>query len=113
MGSAGTLASLKKNGGTGLSYSDWLKAKDAEKRLRRKLTIQAQSEIKEELLHVAKTEREKYEDRIKAMDDWLMHKKLEEAEKIAHMRELDRREEMERQLRDEHNTTSYREWMKL
>ena len=62
---------------------------------------------------MAKTEREKYEDRIKAMDDWLMHKKLEEAEKIAHMRELDRREEMERQLRDEHNTTSYREWMKL
>ena len=62
---------------------------------------------------MAKTEREKYEDRIKAMDDWLMHKKLEEAEKIAHMRELDRREEMERQLRDEHNTSSYREWMKL
>jgi len=37
--SQGTLASLKKNGGTGLAYGDWLKAKDAEKRLRRKLTI--------------------------------------------------------------------------
>ena len=29
--SQGTLASLKKNGGSGLDYSDWLKAKDAEK----------------------------------------------------------------------------------
>ena len=47
------------------------------------------------------------------MDDWLMNKKLEEAEKVAHMRELDRREEMERHLRDEQNTTSYREWMKF
>ena len=91
--SQGTLASLKKNGGAGLGYSDWLKAKDAEKRLRRKLTVQAQSEIKEELLHVAKQEREKYEQRIHQMDDWLMSKKLEEAEKIAHLRELDRREE--------------------
>jgi len=91
--SQGTLASLKKNGGSGLDYSDWLKAKDAEKRLRRKLTVQAQSEIKEELLHVAKQEREKYETRIHQMDDWLMSKKLEEAEKIAHLRELEHREE--------------------
>lgn len=45
---------------------------------------------------MAKSEREKFEDRIKAMDDWLMKKKLDEAEKIAHMRELDRREELER-----------------
>lgn len=37
--SSGTIASLKKNGGTGLSYADWLKAKDAEKRLKRKLTV--------------------------------------------------------------------------
>ena len=42
-----------------------------------------------------------------------MSKKLEEAEKIAHLRELDRREEMERQLRDEENTHSYRDWMRL
>ena len=55
-------------------------------------------------MHVAKQEREKYEDRIKAMDDWLMKKKLQEAEKIAHMRELDKREELDRQLREEQNT---------
>jgi len=62
---------------------------------------------------VAKAEREKYENRIKAMDDWLMGKKLEEAERVAHMRELDRREELEKQMRDERNTNSYRDWMKI
>ena len=29
------------------------------------------------------------------------------------MREMDRREEMERQLRDERNTNSYRDWMRI
>ena len=62
---------------------------------------------------MAKAEREKYENRIKAMDDWLMGKKLEEAERVAHMRELDRREELEKQMRDERNTNSYRDWMKI
>ena len=28
---------MRRNGGTGLSYTDWLKSKDAEKRLKRKL----------------------------------------------------------------------------
>ena len=47
------------------------------------------------------------------MDDWLMNKKLAEAENIAHMRDMDRREEMERQMRDERNTNSYRDWMRI
>ena len=96
-----------------MSYTDWTKAKDAERRLKRKLVGQAQNEIKEELLQVAKSEREKYENRCKAMDDWLMQKKIDEAEKIAHMRERDRREEMEKQMRDERQTSSYKEWMRL
>lgn len=62
---------------------------------------------------MAKSEREKYERRCKAMDDWLMQKKIDEAEKIAHMREMDRREEMEKQMRDERQTGSYKEWMRL
>ena len=69
--------------------------------MKRKLINQAQNEIKEELLQVAKQEREKYEQRTKAMDDWLMQKKIDEAEKVAHLRELDRREEMEKQLVNE------------
>ena len=44
---------MRRNGGNGLSYTDWLKSKDAEKRLKRKLIAQAQNEIKEELLNVA------------------------------------------------------------
>ena len=102
-----------KSRGQGLSYQDWLKAKDAEKRMRRKLINQAQNEIKEELLTVAKNEREKYERRTKAMDDWLMQKKIDEAEKVAHLREIERREEMEKQLVNERQTNSYKEWMRL
>ena len=111
-GPSGT-TELRRYGGSGLSYGDWLKRKDAEKRLKRKLVTQAQTEVKEELLDVAKVERDKYENRCKAMDEWLMKKKIEEAEKIAHMRELDRREEVEKQMRDERQTNSYKEWMRL
>ena len=63
---------MRRQGGNGLSYNDWLKAKDAEKRLKRKLIGQAQNEVREELLSVAQEEREKYQARCKAMDDWLM-----------------------------------------
>ena len=97
----------------GLSYSEWLKLKDSEKRLKKKLIVQAQNEVKEELLLVVKQENEKYQERVKAMDDWLMRKKLEEAEKSAHLRELDRRDEIERKLREEHHTDSYKDWMKV
>lgn len=101
------------NGAGGLSYAEWLKLKDSEKRLKRKLVNQAQNDIKEELLQVAKSEREKYLCRVKAMDEWLMKKKLEEAEKSAHLRELDRREEADRQMREELHTDSYKKWMKM
>jgi len=90
-----------------------LRGKETEKRLKRKLISQAQNEIKEELLNVAKQERDQYENRTKAMNDWLMQKKIDEAEKIAHMRELDRREEMQKQLIEERHTNSYKEWMRL
>ena len=47
------------------------------------------------------------------MDDWLMQKKIDEAEKIAHMRELDRREDVEKQMVNERRTSSYKDWMRL
>ena len=62
---------------------------------------------------MAKQERDKYSERVKAMDEWLMKKKLEEAEKSAHLREIDRREEIEKKLREEHHTDSYKEWMRV
>ena len=77
------------------------------------MITQAQNDIKEELLSVAKHEREKYEKRCKAMDDWLMQRKIDEAEKIANLRELERREEAESQMANEKQTNSYKEWMRL
>ena len=62
---------------------------------------------------MAKQERDKYVSRVKAMDEWLMKKKLEEAEKSAHLRELDRKEEVDKQLREELHTSSYKKWMKM
>ena len=50
--------------------------------------------------------------RAKTMDDWLMQKKLSEAQKIAQLRELEEKEQIERQMREEHNYKSYREWLK-
>ena len=47
------------------------------------------------------------------MDDWLMQKKVDEAEKVAHLREMDRREELEKQLANERKTNSYKDWMRL
>jgi len=38
----------------GKDFQEWLKHKDAEKRLKKKLIYQAQLEVKEELLQVAK-----------------------------------------------------------
>lgn len=58
-------------------------------------------------------ERDRYIGRVKAMDEWLMRKKIEEAEKSAHLRELDRREEAERQMREELHADSYKKWMKM
>ena len=109
--SVGTLA-IKKNGGNGLPYDEWLKVKTAESRLKRKLIKQAQNEIKQELVQVAKKEQDKFERRVKAMDDWLMSKKLEEAQRAAHLREMDHRAEAEKQLREEQNTSSYLEWQR-
>ena len=67
-----SLGSRGSQAGKRLSYAEWLKGKDAENRLRRKLTLQAQNEVKETLLEVAKNERRKYENRVKKMDAWLM-----------------------------------------
>lgn len=45
----------------GLSYSEWVRKKDAEKRLKRKLLQDAKKEIRDELLEEAKMESENLE----------------------------------------------------
>lgn len=47
------------------------------------------------------------------MDDWLMQRKIDEAEKIAHLRDLDRREEDQKQMQEEREFGSYKEWMRM
>lgn len=76
---------------SGKCYSEWLKIKEMERRLKRKLVRQAQNEIKEELLEVAKSEKDKFENRVKAMEEWLISKKLEEAKKKAHLKQIESR----------------------
>lgn len=46
------------------------------------------------------------------MDDWLMQKKMQEAKKIAQLRELEEKEEIQKQMREEINYKNYREWLK-
>jgi len=46
------------------------------------------------------------------MDDWLMSKKLAEAYQQAHLRDVSQREDADRQLREEANTTTYLEWQR-
>ena len=113
MRSSHSCNNLNKKRGKGLAYQEWIKNKDAEKRMKRKLTTQAQNDIKEQLLVVAKHEREKYEKRCRDMDEWLMRKKIDQAEKVAHMRDLDRQQEIEKQLCEERKTNNYKDWMRL
>jgi len=49
---------------------------------------------------IAKEERDKYNSRVKAMEEWLVAKKLEEAERVAHLRDIDQREEIYACMRD-------------
>lgn len=110
-----SLGSRASQAGKRLSYAEWLKGKDAENRLRRKLTMQAQNEVKETLLEVAKNERRKYESRVKKMDAWLMQNKLDEASRLNQMAQIDQREETNRILREEEgaHAETYKEWMKV
>ncbi len=50
--------------------------------------------------------------RMKNMDEWLKQKRLNEAERYAKYRDLEEKEEISRQIRDEVNYTSYKNWLK-
>lgn len=58
-----------------LTYKEWLKLKDAEKRLKRKLITQAQEEVRQTLLQMASNEQQAKEKRLKDIDQWLDRKK--------------------------------------
>ena len=50
---------------------------------------------------MARQERMKYERKSKALEEWLMQKKIKEASKLIHLRDIENREEYERELAKE------------
>ena len=68
------------------SFSQWVRAKDAEKRLKKKLVDESKREIRQELLQFAKLEKNQHDGRVDHMDNWLKTQKLNEAYKITQLR---------------------------
>lgn len=68
--------------------------------------------MREDLLNIAKSEKAKFECRVSAMDQWLMKKKLEEAKRVASLRDVQAREENERELRKESKIKSFADWQR-
>lgn len=64
------------------NFQQWVRAKDAEKRLKKKLLAETKREIRHELLEFAKQEKDSHDSRVTQMEDWLTKKKLNEAYKI-------------------------------
>lgn len=68
-------------------FQQWVRRKDAEKRLKKKLVDECKREIRQELLEHAKMESDMQDGRVKTMERWLANKKLNEAYKITQMRD--------------------------
>ena len=96
-------------------FQQWVRKKDAEKRLKKKLTNEYKRELREELLEYAKQEKDMHDGRVQTMESWLKGKKLNEAYKITQLREDNSHEESV--IRDMHQMTSanpksYHQWIK-
>lgn len=63
----------------GLTFDEWLKRKEGEKRLKNKLLKEAKLEKKQFYAELAKMEEENKRARVLAMETWLKDKRLEEA----------------------------------
>jgi len=62
-----------------ISFNEWLRRKDAERRMKKRLLNDARKEIRQELFELAQLEQSEAEMKMKIMDDWATHKKLSEA----------------------------------
>lgn len=71
-----------------MNFSQWVRGKDAEKRLKKKLVDESKMEIRKELLEYAKSEKLLHDSRVQQMETWLVKKKLNEAYKITQMRDV-------------------------
>ena len=77
------------------SFQQWVRAKDAEKRLKKKLINEQKREIRQELLEYAKSEKSMHDSRVNQMEAWLVKKKLNEAYNITQLRDVKRQEQIE------------------
>lgn len=50
--------------------------------------------------------------RSKYMEEWLLQKKMDEAHKLAQLRNRQEEEDIQQQMRQETNYRSYRDWLK-
>ena len=66
-----------------ISFNEWLRRKDAERRMKKRLLDDAKKEIRQELFGIAQAEQSDLEIKMKIMEDWATQKKLCEAQKIA------------------------------
>lgn len=72
------------------SFQQWVRSKDAEKRLKKKLINEQKREIRQELLEYAKSEKVMHDSRVNNMEQWLIKKKLNEAYNITQLRDVKR-----------------------
>lgn len=80
---------------TAPSFQQWVRGKDAEKRLKKKLVSESKREIRQELLEYAKKEKHMHDQRVNNMEGWLVKKKLNEAYNVAQLRDRQKQEEIE------------------
>jgi hypothetical protein len=62
-----------------ITYNEWVRRKDAERRMRQRLMNEAKQEVRHEVFEAAQLEQEDLEVRLKIMEDWATQKKLSEA----------------------------------
>ena len=97
------------------TFQQWVRGKDAERRLKKKLVAESKREIRTELLGYAKREKLMHDSRVNTMEEWLIRKKLNEAYKVTQHRNVSRQDEIDREAQDQlarnNNTKSYKMWM--
>lgn len=72
------------------TFQQWVRGKDAERRLKKKLVAESKREIRQELLGYAKREKLCHDSRVNQMESWLIKKKLNEAYKVTQQRNVSR-----------------------
>ena len=97
------------------NFQQWVRAKDAEKRLKKKLIQEEKREIRQELLQYAKNEKYMHDSRVNQMEQWLIKKKLNEAYKVSQLRDSQTQQEIEaealQQMKHGYDPKNYKMWL--